>query len=80
MNHPEFQSEGIYLVALCCIWIVHCYFDNYGNIYTFYQEEDEKEQLSQAKEASEDDGTEHAEAVEDSLLGLSIEEVSVSLL
>lgn len=41
----------------------------------FVQEEDEKERLSQANEASEDDGTEHAEAVEDSLLGLSIEEV-----
>ncbi|KAL1274539.1 hypothetical protein QQF64_027353 [Cirrhinus molitorella] len=42
------------------------------------QEEDEKERLSQAKEASEDDGTEHAEAVEDSLLGLSIEESHLS--
>ncbi len=41
----------------------------------FGQEEDEKERLSQAKEASEDDGTEHAEATEDSLLGFSIEEV-----
>uniref|UniRef100_A0A9J8DCI8 Rab GTPase-binding effector protein 1 n=1 Tax=Cyprinus carpio carpio TaxID=630221 RepID=A0A9J8DCI8_CYPCA len=42
------------------------------------QEEDEKERLSQANEASEDDGTEHAEAVEDSLLGLSIEESHLS--
>lgn len=42
------------------------------------QEEDEQERLSQAKEASEDDGTEHAEAVEDSLLGLSIEESHLS--
>ncbi|XP_050964764.1 rab GTPase-binding effector protein 1 isoform X2 [Labeo rohita] len=42
------------------------------------QEEDEKERLSQAKEASEDDGTEQAEAVEDSLLGLSIEESHLS--
>ncbi|XP_016369852.1 rab GTPase-binding effector protein 1-like [Sinocyclocheilus rhinocerous] len=42
------------------------------------QEEDEKERLSQAKEASEDDGTEHAEAGEDSLLGLSIEESHLS--
>ncbi|KAG1957428.1 rab GTPase-binding effector protein 1 isoform X2 [Pimephales promelas] len=41
------------------------------------QEEDEKERLSQAKEASEDDGT-HADAVEDSLLGLSIEESHLS--
>uniref|UniRef100_A0A8C1XRM9 Rab GTPase-binding effector protein 1 n=1 Tax=Cyprinus carpio TaxID=7962 RepID=A0A8C1XRM9_CYPCA len=32
----------------------------------------------QAKEASEDDGTEHTEAVEDSLLGLSIEESHLS--
>ncbi|XP_026068182.1 rab GTPase-binding effector protein 1-like isoform X3 [Carassius auratus] len=42
------------------------------------QEEDEKERLIQAKEASEDDGTEHTEAVEDSLLGLSIEESHLS--
>ncbi|XP_016148237.1 rab GTPase-binding effector protein 1-like [Sinocyclocheilus grahami] len=42
------------------------------------QEEDEKERLSQAKEASEDDGTEHAEAVEDFLFGLSIEESHLS--
>ncbi|KAA0716405.1 Rab GTPase-binding effector protein 1 [Triplophysa tibetana] len=42
------------------------------------QEEDEKERLSQAKEASEDEVTEHAEAVEDSLLGLSIEESHLS--
>ncbi|XP_067293898.1 rab GTPase-binding effector protein 1 isoform X2 [Pseudorasbora parva] len=42
------------------------------------QEEDEKERLSQAKEASEDDGTEHGETVEDSLLGLSIEESHLS--
>uniref|UniRef100_A0A672QX50 Rab GTPase-binding effector protein 1-like n=1 Tax=Sinocyclocheilus grahami TaxID=75366 RepID=A0A672QX50_SINGR len=44
----------------------------------FGQEEDEKERLSQAKEASEDDGTEHAEAVEDFLFGLSIEESHLS--
>lgn len=43
------------------------------------QEEDEKERLSQAKEASEDEVTEHAEVMEDSLLGLSIEEVTMSL-
>ncbi|XP_051967328.1 rab GTPase-binding effector protein 1 isoform X2 [Xyrauchen texanus] len=42
------------------------------------QEEDEKERLSQAKETSEDEGTEHPEAVEDSLLGLSIEESHIS--
>uniref|UniRef100_A0A673IME5 Rabaptin, RAB GTPase binding effector protein 1 n=1 Tax=Sinocyclocheilus rhinocerous TaxID=307959 RepID=A0A673IME5_9TELE len=42
------------------------------------QEEDEMERLSQAKEASEDDGTEHGETVEDSLLGLSIEESHLS--
>ncbi|CAM4535868.1 unnamed protein product [Leuciscus chuanchicus] len=42
------------------------------------QEEDEKERLSQAKEASEDDGMEHADTVEDSLLGLSIEESHLS--
>ncbi|KAK7173873.1 hypothetical protein R3I93_003639 [Phoxinus phoxinus] len=41
------------------------------------QEEDEKERLSQAKEASEDDAS-HADAVEDSLLGLSIEESHLS--
>ncbi|TRY86838.1 hypothetical protein DNTS_028659 [Danionella cerebrum] len=41
-------------------------------------EEDEKERLSQAREASEEDGTEQAEAVEDSLLGLSIEESHLS--
>uniref|UniRef100_A0AAR2JY24 Rab GTPase-binding effector protein 1 n=1 Tax=Pygocentrus nattereri TaxID=42514 RepID=A0AAR2JY24_PYGNA len=38
------------------------------------QEEDEKQRINQAKEAGEDDSTEHAEAAEDSLLGLSIEE------
>uniref|UniRef100_A0A671NTW0 Rab GTPase-binding effector protein 1 n=1 Tax=Sinocyclocheilus anshuiensis TaxID=1608454 RepID=A0A671NTW0_9TELE len=42
------------------------------------QEEDEMERLSQAKEASEDDGTEHGETVEDSLLGFSIEESHLS--
>ncbi|XP_051552050.1 rab GTPase-binding effector protein 1-like isoform X1 [Myxocyprinus asiaticus] len=42
------------------------------------QEEDEKEILSQAKEASEDEGIDQAEAVEDSLLGLSIEESHLS--
>ncbi|XP_056601472.1 rab GTPase-binding effector protein 1 isoform X2 [Triplophysa dalaica] len=42
------------------------------------QEEDEKERMSQAKEASEDEVTEHAEAVEDSLLGFSIEESHLS--
>ncbi|KAL2095026.1 hypothetical protein ACEWY4_009745 [Coilia grayii] len=38
------------------------------------QEEDEKERISQATEVNEDDGTEHAEAAEDSLMGLSIDE------
>ena len=43
--------------------------------YMSLQEEDEKQRINQAKEAGEDDSTEHAEAAEDSLLGLSIEEV-----
>ncbi|KAI4902069.1 hypothetical protein NFI96_033541 [Prochilodus magdalenae] len=38
------------------------------------QEEDEKQRINQTKEAVDGDGTEHAEAAEDSLLGLSIEE------
>ncbi|KAK2816509.1 hypothetical protein Q7C36_022780 [Tachysurus vachellii] len=38
------------------------------------QEEDEKERLSQAQEAGDDDGADHTEAAEDSFLGLSIEE------
>ncbi|MCI4394566.1 hypothetical protein PGIGA_G00170280 [Pangasianodon gigas] len=38
------------------------------------QEEDEKERLSQAQEAGEDDGADHTDAAEDSFLGLSIEE------
>ncbi|KAM9440324.1 rab GTPase-binding effector protein 1 [Clarias gariepinus] len=38
------------------------------------QEEDEKERLSQAQEAGEDDCADHTEAAEDSFLGLSIEE------
>ncbi|TSP36112.1 Rab GTPase-binding effector protein 1 [Bagarius yarrelli] len=38
------------------------------------QEEDEKERLSQAQEAGEDDGADHTEAAEDSFFGLSIEE------
>ncbi|XP_063060093.1 rab GTPase-binding effector protein 1 [Engraulis encrasicolus] len=38
------------------------------------QEEDEKERISQATEVNEDDGAEHAEAAEDSLMGLSIDE------
>lgn len=42
------------------------------------QEEDEKERLSQAQEAGEDDGADHTEAAEDSFLGLSIEEVQNS--
>lgn len=40
-----------------------------------FQEEDEKERLSQAQEAGEDDCADHTEAAEDSFLGLSIEEV-----
>lgn len=40
-----------------------------------FQEEDEKERLSQAQEAGEDDGADHTDAAEDSFLGLSIEEV-----
>uniref|UniRef100_A0A8B9J9R5 Rabaptin, RAB GTPase binding effector protein 1 n=1 Tax=Astyanax mexicanus TaxID=7994 RepID=A0A8B9J9R5_ASTMX len=38
------------------------------------QEEDEQQRISQAKDVGEDDGPDHAEAAEDSLLGLSIEE------
>lgn len=42
-----------------------------------FKEEDEKERISQAKEVNDDEGTEHAEAAEDSLLGLSVDEVGL---
>lgn len=44
-------------------------------VFFFFQEEDEKERLSQAQEAGEDDGADHTEGAEDSFLGISIEEV-----
>lgn len=44
-------------------------------VFSFFQEEDEKERLSQAQEAGEDDGADHTEGAEDSFLGISIEEV-----
>lgn len=44
------------------------------------QEEDEKERISQAKDVNESEGTEHAEAAEDSLLGLSVDEVGLYII
>lgn len=51
------------------------YIDTETMLFFFLQEEDEKEQLSQAQEVGEDDTADHTEAGEDSFLGFSIEEV-----
>uniref|UniRef100_A0A672QXB7 Rab GTPase-binding effector protein 1-like n=1 Tax=Sinocyclocheilus grahami TaxID=75366 RepID=A0A672QXB7_SINGR len=75
--HEGCHKLGLFLVILLvALYFTVRFYCKFMQI--FGQEEDEKERLSQAKEASEDDGTEHAEAVEDFLFGLSIEESHLS--